>query len=217
MRERPLVAYGNLSLWPTRGPTYQQAVEMLAHHSGEIAYVLGIDQAKRSGYALVELRSRRIVLHGWTLTSLQRRAALRRMLALPGFSVQRLLVVFEDHSTIPLTFTRGQGADAKKVVMGKKSILSLGGQKGRWQELLELVEHPVAQCIDVEPDEWRRVLSTGCNVGTEAWKRQAIMWATAVCQSVIRDDNEAEAIGIATWGAFDGLRLWACAQSAGAA
>jgi hypothetical protein len=209
------VAYGHQALWPQGGPTWELALELLQRGTGLPAYVLAVDQAKRSGYAAVELElGRKLVLHGWAETSAQRQRALKTMRTLPGFDWSRVLVVFEDHSTIPLEFTRGQGAGAKKTVMAKRSILSLGASLGRWDELLNILEQPETQRIRVEPREWRRVLSTGCNLNTSAWKAQAKLWATGACGARIEDDNEAEACAMATWGAFDGLFTWARARLA---
>jgi hypothetical protein len=222
MSRAPSTAYGDPLGWPgtVHGLPYASAVELLAQRTGLRCYVFALDQAKRSGAAVHDVRAKRIVMRTHTRSenpltaSHERRMFMRDMRSLPDFDWSRVLVVFEDHSTIPLEFTRGKGPSAKKVVMGKKSILSLGATWGEWRELLNIVEHPPSQRILVEPKEWRRVLSTGCNVGTEAWKAQAKMWASAVVGAPVEDDNEAEACGIATWGAFDGLYLWARAQLA---
>ena len=61
----------------------------------------------------------------------------------------------------------------------------------------------------VAPKEWRRVLgTTGC-LDRDSWKAQARLWATATVGRKVVCDDEAEAICIATWGAWDGVYEWA--------
>jgi hypothetical protein len=199
-----VAGYGSAALWPQRGPSRIDALELLTRGKGA-PYVLGIDQASRSGYGVHDFA--KLVQHGVATSSMRRREVLRSLRALPAFDFERLLVVFEDHSTIPLS-NRAQ-YDGRAPTRNAATILGMGAARGRWEELLDILEHPKHLRISVEPREWRRVLGTAVNLNTDAWKAQAKMWATAVCGTRIDDDNEAEGCVMATWGAFDGLRVWA--------
>jgi hypothetical protein len=209
---RPLGAYGDPLGWPgtALGLPYQNALELLSQRTGLTVWAFTVDQATRSGWCLRDLRARQCVLSGHASNSDERQAALRSVKrGVPGFDWQRVLVCFEDHSTIPLEFKRHKGPGAEKIVMSKKSILSLGATLGRWDELLNIVKHPAQQRIMVPPSEWRRVLRTSANVGTAAWKAQALLWASAEVGYPVKDDNQAEAIAMSVWAGFDGLYLWA--------
>lgn len=201
-----LALYG--TLWPLAGLPRNIAIDLLSRRTGKPCHVLAIDQARRSGWGVHDLT--RIVLHGHAQTSVQRREALKRMRQLPGFDLSHLLVVFEDHSTMPVTRNAKFNYQTREgPTRNTATILGMGAARGRWEELLDILEHPHAQRIQVEPCEWRRVLGTRVNLGTEGWKAQACMWATGATGGRIEDDNEAEACVMATWGACDGLARWA--------
>jgi hypothetical protein len=183
--------------WPhEHGPSRERARHLLSHGTDEPCYVLGIDQAQRSGWAVHDLR--RFVLHGYTTTAEQQQDALRAVRKLPGFDVSRLLVLFEDHRHIPAR----QGVNVE-------TILGMGDARGGWRMLLEILQHPKSQRMLVEPKEWRRVMGLRINLPTAACKQSAMFWATVVAGAPVTDDNEAEAMAIAQWGAVDGLFRWA--------
>jgi hypothetical protein len=183
--------------WPhEHGPSRERARHLLSHGTDEPCYVLGIDQAQRSGWAVHDLS--RFVLHGYTTTAEQQQAALRALRKLRGFDVSRLLVLFEDHRHIPAR----QGVNVE-------TILGMGDARGGWRMLLEILQHPKSQRMLVEPKEWRRVMGLRINLPTAACKQSAMFWATVVAGAPVTDDNEAEAMAIAQWGAVDGLFRWA--------
>ena len=195
----PIVPYGHPETWRGGGvrpgaPTYRAAVQELLSGAPGPGYVLGVDQAATSGWALVELDQRRVVAHGVSQTSPERRRALIDLRRLPGFDPRRMLVVFEDHTTFPAQSTA--------------QAVGLGVALGRWLELLDIFDHPPRLRTKAAPAEWRRVLGTSAHLERDAWKAQARMWATSVCREQVVSDDEAEAVCIATWGAWDGVHQW---------
>jgi hypothetical protein len=194
------VPYGRPETWRGGGVrpgprSHREGVLRLLSGQPGPGYVLGVDQASSSGWAVVELDQRRVVASGTARTSPERRRALSGLRDLPGFHVRQLLVVFEDHAGFPLQST-SQG-------------IGLGVALGRWLELLDIFDHPVRLRLDAQPSEWRRVLGTTARLGRDAWKAQAKLWATATVRRQVESDDEAEAICIATWGAWDGVYQWA--------
>lgn len=194
-----IVPYGHPGTWRGGGvrpgaPTHRHAVQRLLGGSLGPGYVLGVDQAAMSGYAVVELDQRRVVATGTARTSPERRRALIDLRKLPGFDPRRMLVAFEDHTTFPFQSTT--------------QAVGLGVALGRWLELLDIFDHPPRLRIKAAPQEWRRVLGTTGALERDAWKAQARAWATSVCRRRIASDDEAEAVCIATWGAWDGLHQW---------
>jgi hypothetical protein len=194
-----LVPYGHPQTWRGGGvrpgpKTHREGVLRLLQGAQGPGYVLGLDQAATTGWAVVELDQRRVVGHGITKTSCDRRQVLSGLRDLPRFHARRLLVVTEDHSGFPLQSTQ-QG-------------IGLGVALGRWLELLDIFDHPQRLRIEVTPAEWRRVLGTTARLERDAWKAQAVRWASAVCGQKLESDDEAEAVCIATWGAWDGVHAW---------
>lgn len=202
------VPYGRPETWRGGGvrpgpATHRAGVQQLLSGQPGPGYVLGVDQARSSGWCVVELDQRRVVAHGTATDSPARRRALTGLRQLPHFQVRQLLVVFEDHASFP----------TKSVQQG----IDLGRALGRWEELLDIFDHPERLRVRVEPQEWRRVLgTTGC-LDRDSWKAQAKLWATATVRSRVVCDDEAEAIAIATWGAWDGLYAWAVKREGRAA
>jgi hypothetical protein len=183
--------------WPHEsGPSRERARQLLSHNTNENVYVLGIDQAARSGWAVHDLR--RFCLHGVTTNADEQQHALRSMRKLPGFDVSRLLVLFEDHRGIPA-----------REGMPTETILGLGDARGGWRMLLEILKHPKSQRMLVAPQQWRAVMGVRINLPRAAWKQSALFWASVVAGQPVTDDNEAEAMAIAQWGAVDGLFQWA--------
>jgi hypothetical protein len=209
-RTAQLVPYGHPATWPGeqlgQAPlSFEAARTLLCGRSAGPGYVLGIDQARSSGYGVLELERRRVVQHGRCSLGAGQRAVLKALRSLPGFSYASLLVVMEDHRHLPVS----KGGSAA-------TLLGIGDARGQWKALLSICEHPPAQMLLVEPREWRRVMGTRVNLQRDAWKAQARMWASAVLQTPVRDDDEAEALGIAYWGAWDGLYKWATHELGGA-
>jgi hypothetical protein len=155
-------------------------------------HVLAVDQATSSGHALHDLR--RVCLHGVATNTDERQAALRACKSVRGFSWDTTLVVFEDHKDVP---NKGNGTP-----------ISLGASLGCWLELLNILKHPYELRMLVTPAEWRTILGTRCNIQRDAWKAQARLYASALLSMPIRNDDEAEAICMSCWGAFDGRRVW---------
>lgn len=191
-----LAPYGHPITWPGR-IGYLEAITLLGVARGP-GYVIGIDQATCSGWAAVELKRRQCVLSGRAKTPAEQKHALLDLEALPGFSWREALVVMEDHRHIP--------ADKGKSV---GTLLKLGEARGRWHALLSVFDHPETHRILVQPQRWRRILGTRAHLPRAAWKAQAKLWSSAVCARPITNDDEAEAICIASWGAWDGLAQWA--------
>lgn len=195
-----VVPYGHPQTWRGGGvrpgpATHRQGVLQLLGGQPGPGYVLGVDQAASSGWAVVELDGRRVVAHGTAKTSPERRRALVGLRDLPYFHVRQLLVVFEDHSSYPTKSTQ-QG-------------IELGVSLGRWLELLDIFDHPARLRLRVAPADWRKVMGTTAYLDREAWKAQAKLWATGCVRSRVVCDDEAEAICIATWGGWDGVYEWA--------
>lgn len=167
-----------------------------------LSHVLGIDQSdKSSGWCLKPIStdrytSLRPVAHGVARNHADRVAVLevvqREVVHLSG-----LLVMFEDHSGIPAS--KGWGTP---------TLLGMGAARQAWATALDFLAHMHSRRADVAPDVWRkRVLGTASG-GKDACKLRAILWASARVERDISDDNEAEAIAIAEWAAFDGVLRW---------
>lgn len=203
-RTSQLVPYGHPATWPGErlgegeGVSFEAARSLLCGREAGPGYVLAIDQARSSGYAVIELERRQVVERGRCTLGDGQRAVLRSLRQLPGFSYASLLVVMEDHRHLPVS----KGGSAA-------TLLGIGDARGQWKALLSICEHPPSQLLLVEPREWRRVLGTRVNLQRDAWKAQARLWASAVLQVPVRDDDEAEALAMAYWGAWDGLYTWA--------
>jgi hypothetical protein len=165
-------------------------------------HVLGIDQATQSGWALVDLETGRCTLSGAVAGPRCQEGVLSRLADVTGLHWASTLVVLEDHSTIPA----GSGIPTS-------SILSLGDSRGRWCALLSQAGQPEEARMLAAPDVWRRLLGTRGYVGRAAWKMQACLWARAITGRAIQNDDEAEAVVIAMWGAREGLVRWASARA----
>lgn len=182
--------------------------------------VLAIDQAKRSGYA-VKYRGA-IVSHGTALKSIER----AEVLAIALRYSLHVLVVLEDHSKMPIS--RGTRSDRRggKVVRSTATLIGIGKALGRWEERLDDVGHLPSMRLYVEPRVWRaRVLGSqpesmrcgyarGLESLTDVWKARACLYASTLLRTPVPDDNAAEAICMAEWGALDGIAQWRAQGSA---
>lgn len=192
---------------PQAVPYAVARAQLVAGRQGP-GHVLGVDQAKRSGWALVDLESKRCVLSGATSRESDEADAIALLTRLPGLDWGSVLVVLEDHSTFPI-----RSGETSATV-----LLSLGESRQRWKTLLSQAGQPPEARVLATPDAWRKLLGTRGNVGRASWKAQALLWSSALTKRRIEDDNEAEAVVIAMWGAHEGLVRWASVRAeAGAA
>lgn len=193
-------------------------------------YVLGIDQASDSGWALVPIADDRVTLLRPAACGLARSAAdrqhvLRQALTHCGGVVESLLVVLEDHSKMPLS--RGTKHDKRRhalsaltgegaqVTRGTAQLLGMGDARGRWREQLDLLGHPERLRLMVEPRAWRARIY-GAAGDTDLLKSKALTWASARIGRVLDDHNIAEGICLASWGAIDGIAALEAKRSAAA-
>lgn len=174
-------------------------------------HVLGIDQARASGWSLVPLGLGLQRPHSYGLAVRHPARVQALQVALSAVQdIAKLLVVFEDHSKISLTYGNNRGPGGKHCAPKRNTagILGLGAARGRWDELLDELGHPEKLRISVPMDDWRmRVLGCSNKPGSEELKERAKRWAMAHTQDGICDDNVAEAICIAAWGTLDGLSV----------
>jgi hypothetical protein len=183
--------------------SYREARQLLVGGRAGPGHVLGIDQAKASGWALIELAQQRCVLSGVAKTPAEQEDVLNLLAGLPGLFWPSVLVVLEDHSFMP---TRA-GTSAR-------TLLSLGESRGRWLALLSERGHPPEARLLCTPAVWRKVLAKpGTRFTRATWKREAKRWASARVGERITSDDEAEAIAIAYWGSWEGLHRWALRES----
>ena len=153
--------------------------------------ILGLDQARAGGWAVHD--GRRVRHWGVAKNAGDRRAALLVARDVTISSNGRLLVVYEDHTQIPA-----------RAGYGTPALVGMGDARGRWFEQLEMSGHPRAWIMGVTMGDWRR-RTIGNAGGTERIKKRAIEFASRLVREKVIDDNAAEAIIIAHWGALDGL------------
>jgi len=173
--------------------------------------VLGIDQAKASGWAIATPGGR-VLQHGLAKHHGEREDALHEALRYAHHAADDLLVVFEDHGAISLSYGGRKRADGQDQAPKRNAamLLGLGAARGRWDELLDGIGHPEVLRLKVTPRDWRaRVLGVGQSIGTDALKRRAVEWATRHVGREVTDHNEAEGICICAWGAIDGVAVLA--------
>lgn len=180
----------------------------------EPKYVLGIDQGKHGGWAFAKVGGS-VFMSGVAKTPEARVAVVGHALNLIteelvdeglGIVPDRLLLVYEDHSDITLSnrakWSRKHGAPERNA----GSLIGMGRSLGRWDGMLDWNAHPERLRLGVTSEDWRmRVLGCSNRLGTEELKERAKRWASAHTGRDVCDDNEAEAICIAAWGALDGL------------
>lgn len=179
-------------------------------------FVLGIDQAARSGWAIYDIRTARPLEHGVVPNHSNARTANAARIAVVyralehARSPDNLLVVFEDHSDISLDYkTRHdrlrRGAAPKRNVA---TFLGMGGALARWEDRLDDANHPERLRLFVTMDDWRkRVLGMSCYTGSERLKKAALTWASQIAGEPILDDNQAEALALGRWGTLDGIAV----------
>lgn len=179
-----------------------------------IQAVLGLDQAARTGWAIGALRDGlppTVVRHGVAKTHAERKAVVELALEYAGGDPRQLLVMYESHAGMPLTrLTRHDRQSARQGRAGAPerstaSILGQGAAKGRWDELLDMLEHPERLRDQVEPRTWRARVLGPTRAGTEQLKHLACTWATAALGQVVDDPDEAEGCGICAFAMRDGI------------
>lgn len=168
---------------------------------------LGIDQANRSGWGISV--GRKVVESGVATTHAERKAVVARAMALAG-GPSSLLVMFEDHSAMPLgRLTRDDRNTARKgrqaaPQRNTATILGMGAARGRWEALLDDWAHPKTLRDDVEPRVWRAKL--GIRGGdTDALKRAACEWSTRELGRLVDDVDEGDGVCIAAFAGIDGV------------
>jgi hypothetical protein len=167
--------------------------------------VLGVDQASRSGWALH--RTGKIEASGVCKNARERALVVEMALALAG-SPKALLVVLEDHTKMPLSRNTQFDSFTKRAPSRNAAvIIGMGDARGRWREQLELAGVPLSHFLMVEPRVWRKAVFGGgaSSMGTDQAKALAVSWSSQLCGRRIEDDNEAEAVAIASWGGRHGL------------
>ena len=165
--------------------------------------VLGVDQARRSGWAIHNGQS--IVASGFVQDTSGMMGVIAMVQAFADGSPY--LAVFEDHACIPLSskakFARGQVPRRNTA-----TILGMGASLGRWEVALDLSQHPERLRLAVEPNDWRgRVLGLLPSASTDRCKAAAMEYASRLIARPVTDHNEAEAICLACWGSLDGVAI----------
>lgn len=222
-RGASFVPYGHPATWPgdvlRTGLTFERARAMLAERADPHAfltagrptvspgYVLGVDEASTSGYGLIELAERKVILSGVVHGEDEAAAMLRNVAE--RLDVRALLVVLEDHRFLPAQVDPTAMTSRERTVRHTRKLLALGDSRGVWRMGLSMLGHPADQRLMVQPRIWRRVMGTSVNLGRDAWKAQAKMFASAVIGQPVKSADRAEGIGIALWGSWDGLYQWA--------
>ena len=151
-------------------------------------YILAIDQAERSGWAVVEMPDLRLVASGVASNHLERTIAVARACELAGDCPLR--VIFEDHSDIPA-----------RSGFQTATLLGMGAARGHWETSLAIVGVKQAHFAHKATSKaWRWSVFRKAGGSTEQWKDRAIKWASAFAKRPIADHNEAEAICLAAFG-----------------
>ena len=169
--------------------------------------VLGLDQARTSGWALAMERGR-VVHHGIARKARQRTEVIQLALSMVGNDPRRVFVMFEQHDHMPVDrlgrndFTTKRTSD-RFVERGPKQLHGMGKQYGRWEEQLELFGVPESMRDEVQPIVWRRAIH-GVTSGPDV-KAAAVRWALNELREPLQTDDEAEAICIATFAALSGI------------
>ena len=165
------------------------------------AVVLGLDTGVHGGWSI---HAGAVELSGVARSAKDRQTVVATAVRKAEANQVPLLVVFEDHSKMPLKRkTRGDRRHRGAPERSTASVLGMGGARDRWHEQLDLVEHPMSWRMKVEPKRWRQRF--GFRGNTDSLKRQACTWASNETRRTITDHNEAEAICLSCWGAIDGL------------
>lgn len=170
---------------------------------------LGIDQAARSGWGIAS--GRNVVRSGVATTHAERKAVVELARELAGGDMKQVLVMFEDHSGMPLnrltrddknTPRKGRQAAPQR---NTATVLGMGAARGRWEAVLDDVGHPKTLRDDVEPRVWRAKMGIR-GTDTDALKREACAWATRHMMREVTDVDEGDGVCIAAFGGIDGIQ-----------
>jgi len=155
--------------------------------------VLALDQAAASGWCVRD--GVQPVVWGLAKTCEDRRQAVIQARNVATVCNARLLVFYEDHSSIPASRKRNTA-----------TILGMGDARGRWMEQLDMAGHMRSWVVGISPDEWRQ-RTIGTYGTTEQIKQRAVAYANSllVGRGRVDDHNVAEAIVMAHYAAFDGV------------
>lgn len=202
--------------WPHGETSIDDAVAVLCGAAvARTVYVLGIDQAASSGWAVADPLGGRIlrsgVVHGVGTHkgTHDMVAMLEQLRALPAFDWSRVLVVFEDHGTIAGDYRqRFDPATGERPDRNPRVPLGLGHARGEWSALLNLRGHPTSQRLLASPTEWR-VVYKGLRMPGDDPKATAMRWASAMTGRRVDHPDEADAMGLAVWGSVTGLHRFA--------
>jgi hypothetical protein len=174
---------------------------------------VGVDQGARSGWAIGDSSTGTIGAWGVATKHADRIAVLQRAAFANGGTLRGVVVMFEDHSKMPLG-RLGRGDHNPNVDRGKgrfgapqrstESILGQGAAKGRWLELLDMLGHPVAGRMKVEPRTWRARLGIVAK-GSEALKLEARRYAAKMMglTEAFDDDDLAEGVCLCMYAILD--------------
>jgi hypothetical protein len=158
---------------------------------------VGVDQAAVSGWCIHAQGS--VHAHGITRNALEIVAVVESVRALAKDELGRVLVVLEEHGT-------HQHNATKKHQRSHTTLLGMGEARGWWVQEFARYGHPELLRLRVTSEDWRiRVLGVRNSLGTERLKEVAKQWAAGRARHALEDDNEAEAIALASWAALDGL------------
>lgn len=153
--------------------------------------ILGIDPARRSGWAIT--RDYAYLQHGLATTATHRAYAIKTARELAAVYETPLIVIGE----------RWQGGWAK----GRghaRTISGVGAQWGRWQEALEAAGIPKRRILRVGQSTWRaRVIGGRVARKTEEWDRVMVASAKALYPDLAfywLKPDEAAALLICRWG-----------------
>lgn len=197
--------------WPRSETSLDDAVEVLCGRGAvsRTVYVLGIDQASVSGWAIADPLGGKVLTFGITRSTDDQVAMLERLRGLPAFDWSRVLVVFEDHGTIQSDYRQHYDHQTgERPDRNPRVPVGLGDARGGWRVLLDLRAHPASQRLLAPPSDWRRVYR-GLKMPGDSPKDTAMRWATALVGRRPDHHDEADAMGLAVWGSVDGLHAFA--------
>ncbi len=211
-KERPRLGKGGRTYTPKEdGGLMKKASDRYDYQARayDRPVVLALDQAAESGYCI---HHDRLWLYGLARKATERRAAIHAAFHAARARNLDLLVVYEDHSSIPLSVGTKHDRQRKGPVRrGTAQVLGMGDARGRWLEQLELEGHPRSWVIDVDPRTWR-AKTIGTHGTSEQIKDRAKWRASRTVGEHIEDHNVAEAIVIAEWAALDGVARFLAAR-----
>lgn len=166
--------------------------------------VVGIDQSMTaSGWCVV--RRCKPLVWGLARNARERRAVVLSVYRLAAVSGDDVRWYFEDHSEIDNSRRKRWTPDGGAPTRSNATDIGLGRALQGWIERLEDRDIPATRIQTVTPTRWRgAVLGKSAGLSTEAWKALAEQWASATVGQRIENDNVAEAIAIAMWGALAG-------------